>query len=219
MHSLFHVMRVSAAIALLGGVVFVSGAAAQAPKPPVQQPPKPTVPPAPNGAAPATTEPPAYVIGADDILTIIVYGQDPMHSGDVVVRPDGKISRLMIEDVMAAGKTTAELKDVLTKAYLKIFQEVELLVTPKEIKSRRVFISGEVKAPGEFPLNQPMDIVQLISKAGGFQDWADKENLRLIRTLPNGKQTIIPFNYNKLFEAKGVIDIPQLQPGDRVIVK
>jgi polysaccharide export outer membrane protein len=194
--------------------VLAAGVSAQ------QAAPRPTAPPpVPNSAGKPAAEPPDYVIGPDDVLTIVLYGQDPMHSGDVMVRPDGKISRLLIDEVQAAGLTTSQLKAALTKAYAKFFQEPVVLVNPKEIKSRRVYITGEVKTPGEFPLNQEMDIVQLITKAGGLQEWAEKDNIRLIRTMPNGKTEVIQFNYNKLFEAKGIVDIPKLKPGDRVIVK
>jgi polysaccharide export outer membrane protein len=208
-----HAIRVFVGVGLLGALLG-AGVSAQ------QAPPKSQTP-AGNGAARPPAEPPDYVIGPDDILTIIVYGQDPMHSGDVVVRPDGKISRLMIGEVQAANLTTAQLTAELTKAYSKLFQEPVILVSPKEIKSRKVYITGEVKNPGsgEYLLNQPMDVLQLITKAGGLQDWANKENIRIIRTLSTGKQEVIVFNYNNLFEAKGTVDIPQLKPGDRVIVK
>jgi polysaccharide export outer membrane protein len=210
-------LRVSAGVLLLGCWVSVSSAAAPQQTPP----PKPATPPVPadNGAKPAPA-PVDYIIGAGDILTIIVYGQDPaLHSGDVIVRPDGKISRLLIDEVQAAGLTPLQLKVELTKAYSKYFQEPMVLVNPKEIRSRKVGIVGSVLKPGEYEINEAMDILQLITKAGGFQEFADRENIRLIRRLPNGKIETIVFNYDKVFEGKGLTTIPQLKPGDQIIVR
>jgi polysaccharide biosynthesis/export protein len=205
-----HVIRVLVGVALLG-TALTTGASAQ------QAPPKPAAP-APNGTKPVTA-PSDYVIGIDDVLTIVVYGQDPMHSGDVVVRPDGKISRLMIDEVRAAGLTTAQLKDELTKAYSKFFQEPMILVSPKQINSRKVFITGMVAKPGVYSLNEPMDLLTLITMAGGLLEYADKGDIRLYRSLSNGKVESFKFNYNALFEGKGLSQIPELKPCDRVIVR
>ena len=207
-----HAIRVFIGVALLGFALATGTVSAE------QAAPKPAAPP-PNGNTPLLP-PPDYVIGPDDVLTITVYGQDPaLHSGDVIVRPDGKISRLLIDEVHAAGLTPLQLKAALTKAYAKFFQEPMILVQPKQINSRKVGISGMVLKSGEFPLNEPMDILQLITKAGGLQEYADKENIRLIRRHPDGKIETIVFNYKKVFEGKGVTQVPQLKPGDQVLVR
>lgn len=212
-----HAIRVFIGVALLGFALATGTVTAQqaAPKPAA---PKPAAP-APNGNKPLTP-PPDYVIGPDDVLTITVFGQDPaLHSGDVIVRPDGKISRLLIDEVQAAGLTPLQLKAELTTAYAKFFREPMILVQPKQINSRKVGISGMVFKSGEFPLNEPMDILQLITRAGGLQEYADKENIRLIRRHPDGKIETIVFNYKKVFEGKGVTQVPQLKPGDQVLVR
>lgn len=207
-----HAIRVFIGVALLGFALATGTVSAE------QAAPKPPAPP-PNGNTPLLP-PPDYVIGPDDVLTITVYGQDPaLHSGDVIVRPDGKISRLLIDEVHAAGLTPLQLKAALTKAYAKFFQEPMILVQPKQINSRKVGISGMVLKSGEFPLNEPMDILQLITKAGGLQEYADKENIRLIRRHPDGRIETIVFNYKKVFEGKGVTQVPQLKPGDQVLVR
>lgn len=207
-----HAIRVFIGVALLGFALTTGTVSAD------QAAPKPAAPP-PNGNTPLMP-PPDYVIGPDDVLTITVYGQDPaLHSGDVIVRPDGKISRLLIDEVHAAGLTPLQLKAALTKAYAKFFQEPMILVQPKQINSRKVGISGMVLKSGEFPLNEPMDILQLITKAGGLQEYADKENIRLIRRHPDGRIETIVFNYKKVFEGKGVTQVPQLKPGDQVLVR
>ena len=170
-------------------------------------------------AAKSANESSDYVIGAGDVLSIIVYGQDPvLHSGDVVVRPDGKIWRHLIEEVQVSGLTPRELKEALTAAYGKFFKEPTVLLNAKEINSRKVGITGSVHKSGEYALNEEMHIVQLITKAGGLQEYADKKNIRLVRRHPDGTVETIIFNYNKLFEGKGVDHLPLLQPGDQVVV-
>jgi polysaccharide export outer membrane protein len=160
-----------------------------------------------------------YVIGAGDVLSISLYGQDPsLHAGDVVVRPDGKIWRYMIDEVQASGLTPAELREELTKAYSKYFGEPTVILHPKEFNSRKVGITGSVNRSGEYVLYEKMDILQLITKAGGLQDFADTKNIRLLRRGPDSKIETIIFNYDKLFEGKDP-EIPQLQPGDTVVVK
>ena len=167
---------------------------------------------------PQARPPVEHVIGPQDVLTITVVGQDA-HSGDVVVRPDGKISLSLVDEVQAAGLTPLQLKDVLTKAHARFFKDPTILIALKQINGHRVFISGLVEKPGDYRLEKPMDILQLIAKAGGLLAQADRENIRLLRKHPDGKVEEIVFNYTKLFERYGEVRIPQLRPGDQVIVK
>ena len=159
-----------------------------------------------------------YVIGPQDVLTITVFGQDA-HSGDVVVKPDGTISLSLIGEVEAAGSTPVQLKNVLTKLYARYFKEPTILVAVKQINGERVFISGLVAKPGDYRFERPMDLLQLLARAGGLLPQADRENIRLLRKHRDGKVEEIVFNYRKLFEPKGTTEIPQLRPGDEVIVK
>ncbi len=171
-------------------------------------------------AALSPTESTDYLIGPGDVLSITVYGQDPvLHSGDVLVRPDGKIWRHMIDEVQASGLTPRELRVALTEAYAKFFKEPLVLLNPKEINSRNVFITGSVGKSGEYALNAQMDILGLITIAGGLQDYADKKNIRLIRRHPDGTVENMLFNYNQVFEGKKDPDIPLLKPGDQIVVK
>ena len=202
-----HTIHIFTSVAFLGAVAVSSVVAAEQAQPSRQEAFK-------SAPAPA----PVYVIGPEDVLTITIYGQDA-HSGDVVVRPDGKISKLLIDEVQAVGLTPLQLRDALTKAYSKFFAEPMILVDPKQINSRKVGIVGLVYKPGEYSLNGPMDILQLLTKAGGPQDYADTKNIRLIRRRADETIETIVFNYDKLFIGKGVTSIPMLQPGDQVIVK
>ena len=213
-----HTIRVSIGAAWLGCLLAASVAAQQPPPKPTAPPGKPTAPPV-NGAT--HTAPSAdYIIGANDVLNISLFGQDPKYSGDFTVRPDGKITMPLIDEILASGRTPLQLKAELTKAYSKYFQEPVIIVNPKQINSRLVYISGQVFKPGAYPLNDSMDILQLIALAGGLLEYADKENIVLIRKepLPNGATNREFFNYKKVFQKGSVIRIPQLKPGDQVFV-
>ena len=200
-------IRVVTCVALLATAALVSGANGQASSPQ-------------RGAAKSMPESTAYVIGAGDVLSISLHGQDPtLYSGDVVVRPDGKIWRYMIDEVQASGLTPRELRDALTTAYSKYFEEPTVLVDAKEFNSWTVGITGSVLRSGEYPLSERMNVVDLIMKAGGLQEFADKKNIRLIRRHADGRLENIPFNYEKLFEGSNPPDIPRLRPGDTVVVK
>jgi polysaccharide biosynthesis/export protein len=165
-----------------------------------------------------------YRIGPDDVLGVTLFGQDPKYSGDVTVRPDGRITLLLLDDVIAAGLTPRELKTQLIKAYGKYFDglgDADLHVSPKQINSRKVYITGQVRKPGAYNINDSMSILQLIALAGDLQDYADKKNILLIRKekRTDGKLDRIFFNYEEVFNKGRDASIPQLQPGDQVIVR
>jgi polysaccharide export outer membrane protein len=214
MYRQVHTIRVSIVTVLTACVLLVTSAAAQ----------KPTQPPATpsgNGTGTAPPLPADYVIGVDDILTIAVYGQDPKYSGDVTVRPDGKITLLLIDEIVASGRTPVQLRGELIKAYSKFFQEPVIHVSAKEIRSRRVYIVGMVMRPGYYYMNDSMNVLQLIAVAGGLHEFASKEDITIVRKdpLPNGAPDRITFDYNKVFDLKNREPIPQLKPGDQVVVR
>lgn len=222
------IQRVSVSIgaAVIAIAVTAATSAAQASKPtqsgtskPNAQPetPKPGAP----AAAAAVPVPSDYLIGPSDILTILFYAQDPMLSGDAIVGPDGRISRLMINEIQVAGLTLEQLRIKLTEAYSKFFDDPTIVVLPKQINSRKVFITGMVLKPGSYDLLEPMNLLQLLTLAGGLQEFADKEHIVLVRKQPlqNGKPDITEFNYNNLFDPKKLDKIPQLKPGDQVVVR
>jgi polysaccharide biosynthesis/export protein len=192
-------------------VLFAAVAGAQTPAPvaPVPQPPP--------QAAPAGVTPPAgYVIGADDVLTIVFWREKDM-SADVIVRPDGKISLPLLNEIQAAGLTPTELRAQLMHAATKSVKDPNVTVQIKEIRSRKVFITGNVAKPGTFPLMGDMNVLQLIALAGGLQEYADSKNIVIMRT-EGGKQRSLKFNYKDVVKQKHVEQNVLLKPGDVVIV-
>jgi polysaccharide export outer membrane protein len=178
-----------------------------------------------NGASPA--KPPAnapagvatpadFVIGPNDVLTV-VFWRDKDMSGDVAVRPDGKISLPLLNDVQAAGLTPEQLRQALTAAAAKFVEDPSITVVVKEINSRRVFITGQVARPGPYALTGPTTVLQLISMAGGVAEYAHSKNITIMRT-ENGRPVSFRFNYKEVINRKNLKQNIELKPGDTVIV-
>lgn len=168
--------------------------------------------------APAGVPLPAgYVIGPEDVLSV-VFWRDKELSADVVVRPDGKISVPLLNDIQAAGYTPEQLSDVLVKAATKYIADPTATVIVKEIHSRKVYVLGEVAKPGTVPLIGEMNVLQLIATVGGLLEYADKENITIVR-VENGKERRFKFNYKDVVKGKKVEQNIQLKPGDTVLVK
>jgi polysaccharide export outer membrane protein len=174
----------------------------------------------PAAAAPGVTGrgvPAKYVIGVGDVLTI-TFWRDQRMSGDLLVRPDGKISVLLLNDVQAAGFTPEQLATSLSEAAGKFMNEPDVTVHVKEVHSRRVFIVGEVVTPGAVPLAGDMNVLQLIAVAGGPKEYADKKHIVILRT-ENGREQKLNFNYDDVLKGKNLKQNILLQPGDTVMVR
>jgi polysaccharide export outer membrane protein len=175
-------------------------------------------PPASVAAAAATgvTAPAGYLIGADDILSI-VYWREKELSAEVVVRPDGMISLPLLNDIRAAGLTPDQLRGELTAAASKFVEEPTVTVVVKAINSRKVFVTGQVGKPGPYALNSSVTVLQLISTAGGLTEYAKKSKIMVLRT-ENGKSVALPFNYEEVLEGRRLQQNVELRPGDTVLV-
>ena len=164
---------------------------------------------------PATTDP-NYVIGATDVLGINVW-KEPELSVIVPVRPDGKISLPLLNDVDAAGMTPMTLTASITEKLKKYLTDPRVAVTVKEINSKRVYIIGQVARPGAFALLPQMTVLQAISSAGGFGQYASVKKIYVLRT-QNGKQVKLPFNYNEVVKGKNADQNIVLQSEDTIVV-
>jgi polysaccharide export outer membrane protein len=164
---------------------------------------------------------PNYIIGVDDVLAVTVYG-DAELSGDVVVRPDGKISLKYGNEIVASGLTTEELKAKVTEEMKRFREEPTVFIQVKAINSRKVFIDGAVNKPGAYILSGPMTVANAITAAGGLQEFADKKNITVISaTLKNkdGSPFVFKVNYADIEKGKNVAkNNIQLRPGDQIIV-
>ena len=163
--------------------------------------------------------PPSYIIGPDDVLTIVFWREKDL-SGDVIVRPDGRISLPLVNELVAAGLTPEELRQKVTAEAERYVQDPTVSVVVKQINSRKVYITGEIGKPGTYPLAEHMTVLQLIAIAGGLHDFADKENIVVMRNekRPDGLPISYKVNYSDLIKRKNVSQNIELHPGDTIIV-
>jgi polysaccharide export outer membrane protein len=172
-----------------------------------------------NGASTAGTSvvvPMDYVIGAEDVLGIMFWREQEM-SGDVTVRPDGKVTLPLLGDIQAAGTRPDALRDQITQAAGKYLTDVNVTVVVRQINSRKVFITGQVTTPGAYPLTGPRTVMQLIALAGGLTEYADGESISIMRQ-EQGKTRSMKFNYRDVSKGKKLEQNVMLLPGDTVVV-
>ena len=181
-----------------------------------QQPARPLQAGAPAANGTATAVPPGYMIGAGDLLSI-VFWRDKDMSADVTVRPDGKISIPLINEITAAGSTPEDLRARLMEAAGKLITDPDVTVVVKEIHSRNVYITGNVAKPSTYAMNGEMTVLQLIAVSGGLLDWAKSKDISIIR-MENGKQRVFKFNFKDVVDQKRPADNIILKPGDTVYV-
>jgi len=169
----------------------------------------------PSGAAPATTDP-TYIIGPQDVLDINVW-QETELTRSVPVRPDGRISLPLLNDVQAAGLTPTQLADQLTTKFKKFVANPQVTVIVTQINSQRVYILGEAARPGAYPLLPGMTVLQALSSAGGFTIFADLKKVYVLRK-QGGKQEKFPFNYKEVIAGKNPDQNIELKAGDQIVV-
>lgn len=189
--------------------------AAASVRPAAAQTPAPAAPVA--AQKPQTDLPSDYVVGPDDVLSV-VFWKDPDMSAEVTVRPDGIITLPLIGDLRVAGITPDALKQRVQKEGTKYVTDPNVTVIVKQVNSRRVFITGQVTRPGEYPLTGTRTVMQLIALAGGLTEYADAKNIKIMRTTPQGQQSVLPFNYREVERGQNLSQNVQLQPGDTLIV-
>ena len=161
--------------------------------------------------------PPEYVIGPQDVLGINFW-RDADMTGDVTVRPDGRITLPLIGDLPAAGMTPEALKTAIHTAASKLIDDPTITVIVRQINSRKVFITGQVTTPGAHVLTGPLTVMQLISIAGGVTEFAKKKEITVMRTEAGGKQVVLLFNYSDVAKGKNLAQNVVLKPGDTVVV-
>lgn len=168
-------------------------------------------------ALPVAADVPAgYVIGPGDVLSV-VFWRDKDLSAEVTVRPDGKITLPLLNDVTAQGLTPEQLRERVTEAAKKFVEDPNPTVIVKEINSRRVFITGQVEKSGPYPLSASMTVLQLIATAGGLREFAQRKNITVLR-LEAGQQVIYGFNYQDVLDRKNLEQNIELKPGDTIVV-
>lgn len=168
-----------------------------------------------NGKAPTQLDN-SYIIGAEDLITIFVW-KEPDLTQTISVRPDGKISMPLLNDIEASGFTTLQLKEVISNQLRKYINEPTVTVIVQAARSQKASIMGEVARSGTYFINSPTTLIQLISLAGGFRDFALTDKISIVRQ-ENGKTHKLKFNYRDFIKGKNLDKNIQIKPGDIVIV-
>ncbi len=168
-----------------------------------------------TAAASASLAGPEYVIGPEDVLHIAVWREAEM-TATLPVRPDGKISLPLVDDVQASGLTPKQLADSLTEKLKKYIADPRVTVVVTAINSKRVYLTGEVSHSGAMSMSPNMTVLQALSNAG-MNQFADTKRIYVLRT-ENGKQQKLPVNYRKLLKGEQIEQNYVLQPGDTIVV-
>ena len=158
-----------------------------------------------------------YVIGTGDRLKIDVWQNDRLSLAEVPVRPDGKITLPLIDDVQAAGLTTDELKAVLAQELAEFIENPTVTVVLLAPLSKRAFVLGEVRSPGAISLGAEMRVLEAITTAGGFSAFANKSEVRVLRYV-DGKELDYRFDYDAYVAGRAPGTNVVLRPGDTVLV-
>jgi polysaccharide export outer membrane protein len=189
-----------------------------------QQPPSQPVGTGGTAAAPATPTDasakaaPDYRLVNGDKLRVEVY-KDAQLSQSVQVRPDGKITLPLVGDVVAAGRTSMELRDSISTSLKEYISNPVVTVIVVETTPQVVYVTGEVNHPGALPLaTGRMSILQALAMAGGFTDFANRKDITVLRKNGTGIQKL-KFNYKDALDDDNRREPMQLQPGDTVVVK
>jgi len=164
----------------------------------------------------AATQDPNYVIGAQDVLSVAVW-KEPELTLSVPVRPDGKISMPLLNDIQAAGLTPMQLMSEITGGLKKFVTDPQVTVIVTQMNSQRIYVMGEITRPGAYPLLPQMTVLQALSGAGGFSQFANLKKIYILRA-ENGKQNKYPFNYKETVQGKQPERNIALKAGDTIVV-
>ena len=159
-----------------------------------------------------------YIIGAEDILEITIWRNQDL-SKTVQVRPDGKVSPPIIGDVMAVGRTPAQLADEITIKLKPFVQNPAVAILIKEINSYNIFLLGEVVKPGKYPLKSKTTLLQGITIGGGFTPIAARNQVVVFRVNENGGgEQMLKASYDDIVMRGGIVQNIELKAGDTVVV-
>jgi polysaccharide export outer membrane protein len=215
-----HLRNSSSAAALLTATLVIAGATAAA-----QERPAPAKPQGATGStssppttsAPGTVVPTDYVIGPDDVLSVLFWRDKDMSVEEVVVRPDGMVTLPLLNDIKAAGHTPEQFREEVAKAAGQFIEDPNVTIVVRQINSRKVFVTGQVVKAGTFSLTSPTTVMQAIAMAGGLSEFARASDIVVMRTV-GGKTQTLKFNYKDVIRGRRLEQNIQLQPGDTVVV-
>ncbi len=158
---------------------------------------------------------PEYRMGPEDVIKVSVWENKDL-TLDLVVRPDGKISMPLIQDVVAEGQTAVELANTIHDRLLTFIKEPQVSVIVLQVNAPKYFVIGNVAKPGTYSLRSETSVLQALALAGGFTQFASTRNIKLIRN-SGGKQDSRRINYNDMIDEGGEGNYV-LKSGDTIVV-
>jgi polysaccharide export outer membrane protein len=160
--------------------------------------------------------PPLYIIQPNDVLQVFVWKEDKL-STKVTVRPDGRISLPLVQDMQAAGLNPTELKEKIEESLKEYIEVPNVTVIVDAIQSYRVFVTGKVGKPGMLTSEKPITVLQALTLAGGFLEFANPTETVIIRNTGEDS-TLYKFNYPEVIKGKNFSQNMMLRSGDIVVV-
>lgn len=157
-----------------------------------------------------------YVIGPEDVLEIAVWKEEGLKR-EVLVRPDGGISYPLLDDLQAAGKTVSQLQQEITRRLEKFLSDPVVLVSVLKTASNKIYVIGRVNKPGEYAAGRYVDVLQVLSMAGGLTPFAAENDIKVLRK-ENGKDVVFPFRYSQVKAGEQLDQNITLKGGDVVVV-
>jgi polysaccharide biosynthesis/export protein len=157
-----------------------------------------------------------YLIGANDILNIFVWKEADL-TQEITVMSDGRIAFPMIGEIMAKGQTVTGLRETIKEKLKNFVSNPEVTVMVKESRSRIIYMIGKVNHPGPYNLLTDMTVLQALSTAGGFADWAETKYVMIVRR-ENGNEVMYRFNYNEFIAGKDLTQNINLKPNDTIVI-
>jgi polysaccharide export outer membrane protein len=165
-------------------------------------------------AAPAAEN--GYALNPGDVLEVSVWKEEGMER-DVLVLPDGRISFPLAGHIQAAGRSAEQVVKILAQRLKRYFPDPVITVTVKSVGGYSIFVIGQVRQSGQFFVNQRTDVMQALSLAGGFTEFADEDDIKILRR-EGGKQSILPFDYSDVEKGRELESNILLRSGDVVVV-
>jgi polysaccharide export outer membrane protein len=158
-----------------------------------------------------------YIIGSGDILNIITWKEPDFSREEVLVRVDGKISFPLLDDILAAGRTPVQLKAQIEKGLKEFAENPIVTVTVTRPESQKFYILGEVLKTGEYLLYKDLTVLQAFALAGGFTEWAQKDEIILFRH-EGGKKKVIRLHYKEIIDSGDFTRNISIKANDTIIV-
>jgi polysaccharide export outer membrane protein len=158
-----------------------------------------------------------YIVGEGDVLRIDVWKEKDVSQPSVLVQRDGMISLPLLGSVKVSGMTLTQIRDMLTVKLARYLSKPEVTVAVSQVRSKPVYVTGEVRSPGIYQLTRPTSVMQLIIQAGGLTPYAHRRSVSVLRPV-NDKMQKFRVNYKEVLKGNNSEENILLQPGDTVVI-